>query len=461
VTGPDQHARKGTGSYPYREKSDYVLQELDLRPGDVVVDIGAGDGWWSERMAKAVGADGVIYAAEVEKNKVEEMKKRLAGQPQVRPYLCPTDGTGLSEGTCDLAFFSQSYHHLSHDTHVDYLKHLRTVLRRTGRVCIIERYAPISSRGHGSTLSELIDEAEEAGWVPVRCELMTGTYHFIAIFVQRDLFPPEPASPAKTPNLLIEADALKRQLADANLRVLDVRSGAEYTKAHIPGAVRVDAAAWRKVPIGPNAAQETPQWAALVGGLGIDHRSRVVVYGAALPDVARVWWALRYLGAADVRMLNGGWKAWESAHGALQTAVPKVTARVFEPKLQPNRVVELSELKSLVKNPDVRIVDVRTPKEYAGETAASRGGHIPGAVHLEWTQLVGEDGRFKAPDQIRKLCTDRGVPAEKTAIPYCQTGGRASVAALALELAGFKEVRNFYGSWEQWSADAEAPVEKP
>jgi len=193
VVSQDQHACTGKGGYPYREKSDYVLRELDLRPGDVVVDIGAGDGWWTERMAAIVGPNGTVYASEIDQKLVDKMEDKFADIPQVKPYLCPTDGTGLPEKSCDLAFLSKTYHHLNADGRVAYLRHLRKVLKPTGRVCVIEKYSVITGerKEHALPLNLLIQEAEEAGWIPVRYELMTGTYHYIAVFVQKDLFPAE------------------------------------------------------------------------------------------------------------------------------------------------------------------------------------------------------------------------------------------------------------------------------
>jgi len=195
VADANQHAYMGGGRYPYREKSDYVLKELDLKGGDVVVDIGAGDGWWAEQMARFVGTEGVIHASEVDKQKVNEMKEKLADVPQVKPYLSPTDGTALPENSCDLAFLSKTYHHLDKGGHVDYLGHLRKVVKPTGRLCVIERIPAAAGRGreHAWSPGLLIQQAEEAGWVTVRYELITGTYHYIAIFVQQELFPPEPS----------------------------------------------------------------------------------------------------------------------------------------------------------------------------------------------------------------------------------------------------------------------------
>lgn len=192
IVNPEDHVCWGGGGYPYREKADYILKELDLRAGDVVVDIGAGDGWWAQRMSAFVGENGIIRAAEVEQAKVDRMTERLADTPQIKPYLCPYDGTGLSENSCDLAFLSKTYHHLGEGKHVDYLKHLHGVVKPTGRLCVIEHHRALAtggSRDHAWSPALLIEQAEQAGWILIRYELIQGTYHYMAMFAQRELFP--------------------------------------------------------------------------------------------------------------------------------------------------------------------------------------------------------------------------------------------------------------------------------
>ncbi len=243
ITDPKQHQRTGSKSYPYRVKREYILKELDLKEGDVVVDVGAGDGWWAEQFAKRVGAKGTIHAGEVAEKKVEQMKKKFADAPQVKPYLIPKDGTGLPENSCDLAFFSQTYHHLNKDGHVAYLKHLSSVIKPTGRVAIIEKYTEtgLGSGTHGTKLSRLVRQAEEAGWVPVRLELMTGTYHYIGIRAQKELFPPEPKKQPKSKQLKDAVTGLmkKTDAAMAKPLIIDVRTQEEWDEGHLQSAIHI------------------------------------------------------------------------------------------------------------------------------------------------------------------------------------------------------------------------------
>jgi predicted methyltransferase len=136
------------GRKAYRQAADYVVKRIRLSRNTVVVDIGTGDGWWASRIAKKLGPKGMIHTGEVDQNKVDAMKQKWETVPQIKPYLCPTEGTGLNENSCDVAFISKTYHRFGEDTHVDYLRHLNKVIKPSGRVVIVERHADlVTGRG--------------------------------------------------------------------------------------------------------------------------------------------------------------------------------------------------------------------------------------------------------------------------------------------------------------------------
>ena len=166
-----------------RAHSGTVLEGLELRTGHVVVDVGAGRGWWAARMSNAVGADGIIHAAEVTPGLVDQMKETFAENPEVRPYLCPHDSTGLPANECDLAFLCLVYHHMNQG--VDYLCHLHLVVKPAGRMAIVDRFPHTCSHGHdrGVAPARLLKDAQAAGWITLWFRRLTTTC-YMAMFGQ-------------------------------------------------------------------------------------------------------------------------------------------------------------------------------------------------------------------------------------------------------------------------------------
>ncbi|MHC4691665.1 MAG: class I SAM-dependent methyltransferase [Planctomycetota bacterium] len=184
-------SRGSIGGKGYREAAGYVVKRLGLRRNSVVVDIGAGDGWWSSKIAEKLGPKGVIHAGEIDQKKVDTIREKWESVPQIKPYLCPKDGTGLEENSCDLAFISKTYHHFGKDNHVDYLRHLKKIIKPSGRVVITERHADLTGgRGkeHSWRPGLLGQQAEQAGWMLLRCELIPGSDHFMATLVKPEAF---------------------------------------------------------------------------------------------------------------------------------------------------------------------------------------------------------------------------------------------------------------------------------
>ena len=262
--------------------------------------------------------------------------------------------------------------------------------------------------------------------------------------------------------ILISVDDLKKRIADNNLRIIDVRPVASYLKGHIPGAVPVNVAQWKQQGFAEEGFHNTEAWSSLLQPLGIDREStNVVVYAENPTSATRIWWTLKYLGVEHAAVLDGGWKHWQAADGETSDLATEVRPVDFEPWFQPQLLAEIEDLKELVEAAEVTIIDTRSTDEFTGAGGpGTRKGRIPGAKHIEWKELLAEDGRFKSKDELKKLFAERGVTNDKPAVTYCQTGGRASLDAFALQLAGYTKVQNYYCSWSQWSADEEAPVEK-
>jgi thiosulfate/3-mercaptopyruvate sulfurtransferase len=272
---------------------------------------------------------------------------------------------------------------------------------------------------------------------------------------------PKPAAYAR-PELLIEAEELKKPEVAKGFRILDARPEEKYREGHVPNAYHVDVAAWEKTFA---EGQDPRTWAGLFAQVAVDPNLKVIVYDDNLSkDAARVWWILRYWGVKDVRILNGGWKAWVAAGGEadkrqnlpVPTGTPTLVA---EPKRLATRDDLLRELKGMPP----QIVDARSEGEYCGDDArAKRAGAIPGAKHLEWSDLLDKrTGKFKPAPELEKLFADAGIDPKKPATTYCQSGGRASVMAFGLELMGGNEVRNYYRSWNEWGNSEDTPVVKP
>jgi thiosulfate/3-mercaptopyruvate sulfurtransferase len=265
--------------------------------------------------------------------------------------------------------------------------------------------------------------------------------------------------------MLISPDAVQKGLNDKSLRLLDIRPEEEYLAGHIPGAVRLDLDEWKTFAKTPGALHDASGWTDRVGAVGIGPDTEVVIYGGELNEAARAWWILKYLGHGQVRLLDGDWQTWTTAppERPVETDVPEVAKARFTPRFQPDRLAEIDQVKNWVSGSNVAILDARTEGEYTGAEVKKgnpRGGRLPQAIHLNWENLRRPDGRFKGPGRLKKMFEAASLNPDRAVVTYCQSGGRAAAEAFALELAGFEKVRNYYCSFQQWSADGEVPVVK-
>jgi thiosulfate/3-mercaptopyruvate sulfurtransferase len=217
--------------------------------------------------------------------------------------------------------------------------------------------------------------------------------------------------------MLIEPAEVQKKLAHPGLRILDARPQADYGKGHIPGAVWVNAKRWHDLGKKEGGFHDAKAWGELVGQLGISQDVQVVVYGSNLTETARVWWTLKYLGLQRVAILNGGWQLWTKEKRPTDTSSPKIETVKFAPKFQADRLEEIDALKKSVRTGKVTVIDARSADEFTGKEVRGKvGGHIAGAKHLEWKELLARDGRFKSPGELRQLFAKRGLTPEQTAV---------------------------------------------
>jgi thiosulfate/3-mercaptopyruvate sulfurtransferase len=261
------------------------------------------------------------------------------------------------------------------------------------------------------------------------------------------------------PGLVIEPVELAKSAAD--FRILDVRPRNLFDKGHVPGAVWVDVAAWSKAfNVDPDDAAG---WAKRLGNAGVDPAKPIVVIGNALNESARVWWLLRYWNCTDVRLVNGGWAGYAAAGGDVTTVEAKPAPTTPNLTAHRDRLATKGQLLNALKGKPPQIVDARSTGEYCGTAdTAARNGSIPGAVHLEWTEVLDpKTKRFKLPAELKALLAERHIDVNSPAVTYCQSGGRAAAVAFTLELMGGKQVENYYKSWAEWGNAADTPVVKP
>ncbi|HEV7280351.1 MAG TPA: rhodanese-like domain-containing protein [Pirellulaceae bacterium] len=259
---------------------------------------------------------------------------------------------------------------------------------------------------------------------------------------------------------------VKIQLGDSELAILDLRPREAYEKSHIPGAVHADIAEWKAKSLASDGLDDLDWWAKKLGSLGVATTSQVLVYGEDPPEAARAWWLLRYLGVQHASILDGGFARWKQAGGRIEWDEFPPEERTFVPAPEKGRFCPLPKLRETVTSKEAKVLDVRSPQEYGGEreggtaNAARHSGHVPGAANLGWSELLQPDGTYKDPETIRELLKEKGISPDDAVVVHCHSGGRASAAVFALELAGFESVANYYPGWSEYGAAMDLPAEQ-
>ncbi|HXV50310.1 MAG TPA: sulfurtransferase [Candidatus Binatia bacterium] len=264
--------------------------------------------------------------------------------------------------------------------------------------------------------------------------------------------------------LLATVTELQSKLGSPNLCVIDVRPAEDYAQGHIPGATHFDLFGLSLVDTTEGPLKAFMFMIHHVLELrGVSESKEVLFYGANSDmRAARGVWFLEYYGHPNVKMLDGGFQAWLAAGAPITTAATPPKAASFKTAQRRDVLATVDDVLDSLNKKDVAILDTRSEGEHLGtHVRAARGGAIPGSIHIEWTENLDAEGKFKTNEELKSMYDKAGITLDKEVVSYCQGGYRAAHSYIALRLLGFAKVRNYIGSWKEWGDRSDLPIVTP
>ncbi|WP_346858993.1 sulfurtransferase [uncultured Draconibacterium sp.] len=234
-------------------------------------------------------------------------------------------------------------------------------------------------------------------------------------------------------------------------------------KVHISGAVNIPhTSLCNNEPI-RTVIKPDSEMAKILGENGVSTDKTIIVYDEGSGKYAgRMYWILKYLGAPNVKMLDGNIKGWKAKRKPITGAPAKVTPTTFTAKADAAQLAKMDEVKKAVGNSSYVIVDARTPEEYAGTADSEtlkRKGHVPSAVNVNYETVMDSKGELKSNEELTSMFEAKGITKDKTAIVYCETSVRAGVVYLSLKGLGYPNVKVYDGAYLEWQTTEANKVE--
>jgi thiosulfate/3-mercaptopyruvate sulfurtransferase len=275
------------------------------------------------------------------------------------------------------------------------------------------------------------------------------------------------------PETLVDSSWVADHLDDPHVRLIEADEDVLlYETGHIRGAVKLDWHTDVQDPVSRDFVDKHG-FEQLMSRWGISNDTTIVLYGDKNNwYAAYTFWLATMYGHKNLKILNGGRTKWEVEGRSYTKEVPHFAPTTYQaqPANESIRAFR-NQVASGLKDPERRLIDVRSPQEYTGELihminypqeGAQRGGHIPGAKSIPWGTAANADGTFKSADELRQIYGGQDVTPDKDIIVYCRIGERSAHTWFVLTLLlDYPRVRNYDGSWTEWGSLVRAPIEKP
>ena len=275
--------------------------------------------------------------------------------------------------------------------------------------------------------------------------------------------------------LISPQELMARKKASNPLVIIDTRAPEDYALEHIPEAINIrEIFTYLLDSSSPEALVKLQQdFVRLLGAAGLSGGETAIIYEDALNkgygQSCRGYFLLEYLGYPKISILHGGYQAWKQANLPITTEVATTTLRRFPLQVNDRVMVTKEQMFKSLDDPNIVKLDVRDYDEWIAESSSPYGkdfcprkGRIPGAVWIEWYRMMKSDSEipmFRPKEEILAICEEVDIKPDQTVYVYCFKGSRAANTMVALKEAGFKDVRNYYSSWNDWSRDPAMPIE--
>jgi thiosulfate/3-mercaptopyruvate sulfurtransferase len=276
-----------------------------------------------------------------------------------------------------------------------------------------------------------------------------------------------------TNKILYSPTEANEKLNNGEAVLVDVREAEDYAQGHIPSAVNIPEMFTTLSMTTPEGLKELQDiFVPLFRKAGIRQDQTVIVYEDSLNTryggSCRGYFQLSLLGHEDVGIVDGGFSQWKKDGLPVATEVTTSAPSDFQANIQSSILATKDEVLAALNDHSVKLLDNRDEDEWRGESSSPYGidfsprkGRIPGARWVEWYEFMEPSDdiqHFKSPEEIRSICAQVGLYPEDDIIIYCFKGARASNTLIAMKEAGFKNLRNYYGSWNEWSMYPELPI---